>query len=169
MDKKDYGYTKLDFKGVTYPYSAYEDVSKSIPAPTPTPTRPNVRAALDYLDGIFARGGQDAQDLWDIVTAFRGPDQTGDYSFYRNSPYQDESLKREVTIPIRRAALPLTTTVVERERSAYDKRSDIGVHTRAHFGYATQGHWSYAGPRSESTNHFGQHGCRAAKALGLIA
>jgi hypothetical protein len=124
--------------------------------------RPNVRAALDYLDGIFAKGGEDAQALWDVLSALRGPDV---------DPSEESFMKRDVTIPVRRAAFPKTCyTVCE----AYFGPYDAGVHQRASFG--TRGRsYSYQGLAltSHSLNnghvgHFALHGCRAAEALGLI-
>lgn len=134
-----------------------------VPAPpAPNLIRPNVRAALDYLDNILSRGGQDAQDLWDILTAFRGPDTPNE------NPYEDTG-KREVTLPIRRAALPLTLQSVCESRNVGPSfyYSNPGVHRRASFG-AKQYQYPYGGARLEGSNHFRNHGFRAARALGLI-
>lgn len=158
---------KLDFKSVSqfYPpstspaYQPYGDVTAPTP---PQPIRPNVRAALDYLDGIFARGGQDAQDLWDILTAFRGPDNKDD-----EDPFGPPA-KETVTVPIRRAALPKTSHVVNDLRSQGYVPNSLGVHQRASFGNPLRSHYPYQGARTEQTPHFASHGFRAAQALGLI-
>lgn len=57
----------------------------------------STQKALKYLDAILAKGGEDARDLWDVLSALRGPDS------------QDDVLKDTVTCPIRRAAFPKTT------------------------------------------------------------
>lgn len=142
------------------PYGPVGGIDPSVPASAPMPIRPNVRAALDYLDNILSRGGEDAQDLWDILTAFRGPDED------RGSEHKDN-----VTVPIRRAALPLTRQAVAKTRKSMVTyvTSGPGVHQRASFGY-DQSEYSYAGIRQVTgmSNHFNSHGFRAARALGLI-
>lgn len=114
--------------------------------------RPNVRAALDYLDQILSRDGEDAMELWDVLTALRGPDE------------HSSSAKSGITIPIRRAALPLTACAVERERSGSGLGLD-GVHRRAGFG--TPQYDVYRGDTDCYGRHFTVHGYRAAVALGL--
>lgn len=119
-------------------------------APAMNTIRPNVRAALDYLDGILSKGGQDAQDLWDVLSALRGPDDGG------------ADAKVSVTIPIRRNAFPRT-------RHAVNHTLDLtcGVHRRADFGYHSD-HSEYCGSVNADGAHFSKHGYHAAVALGLI-
>lgn len=138
--------------------------------PEPTPIRPNVRAALDYLDQILCKETDDAQDLWDILTALRGPDD--DVSTMKHAYYDPGGeLKRRVTIPVRRAAFPRTTTAVtaaDRQINAapkYIARPTVGVRSRASFG-GTFGDYPFKG--EFRADHFSKHGIHAAQALGLI-
>lgn len=156
MDTKSDTAKKLEFKGVCMEFDGTPF------RPPPIPIRPNVRAALDYLDTILSRGGQDAQDLWDILTALRGPDE---------HHYDDEvDHKKTVTIPVRLAALPRTACAVRSERASgdyYSSRITPGVCRRASFG-APSSSYRYAGPQREGPGHFEAHAYRAARALGLI-
>lgn len=127
------------------------------PTYRPEPVRPNVRAALDYLDNIFARGGDDAVELWDVLTALRGPDAM--------SAHEEKAL---VTIPIRIAALPKTAKIIQ--ESAFHNRFDNLVAKRASFG-SRERTYPYRGERvfnPHKHNHFHGHGFRAAVALGLV-
>lgn len=172
-DKKDQSFLGVSFHGVPF---AFDQVSESTPEfLPPVPIRPNVRTALDYLDEIFCRGGQDAQDLWDIMTALRGPDNS----------YSDQCRlnKRSVTIPIRRASFPRTLRMFA-DYQAGNCRNRVdglskGVHQRASFGhiyvYDDNADYPYQGlsradgvAQMTNADHFSVHGCRAAMALGLI-
>ena len=78
---------------------------------------PKAREVLDYLDDLFSDPGQveAATEVWDVITALRGPD-TFDHE-------AAQTLKLDLTIPIRRAAFPKTAAVF----SADDKqRSQLG-------------------------------------------
>lgn len=161
MDDKIKG---LEFKGVPFSFGRMMEPPMYMPypplVPTPLPIRPNVRAALDYLDGFLAKGGQDAMELWDVLTALRGPDEVPD--LYRAD--SATSPKRTTTIPIRRAALPRTAAATWRVYPV-----DPGVHQRASFG-AMGAEYPFLGRKHDpySNNHFANHGARAAQALGLI-
>lgn len=157
-------FDNMYFKSVPF-FNKQEEPRGPAPIP-PLPTiRPNVRAMLDYLDDFLSQGGADAQDLWDVLTVLRGPDDA------------DSGEKQTVTIPVRRAALPLTAKSVmkirgghQRQTFGFDSRLEgPGVHMRAYFGYP-RGDYPYAGPRHHSTtqSHFHAHAVRAALALGLV-
>lgn len=56
-----------------------------------------VREVLDRIDKVLAKGDQSAQDLWDILTALRGPDHREDMLF-----------NKRPTVYVRGAAFPKT-------------------------------------------------------------
>lgn len=60
---------------------------------------PGVRAALDAVEDVLLGLDTDATDLWDILSALRGPDDRRAYGDPRGS-------KKSATVPIRRAAFP---------------------------------------------------------------
>lgn len=132
------------------------------PTYRPDAVRPNVRAALDYLDTILLAGGEDAEELWDVLSALRGPDQQRNYG--------GETPKRDVTIPIRRAAFPRTAADIDvkRQEDPYGMKygRTPGVYQRASFGYPSDAR--YRGDRFTGDDHFKNHGYRAARALGLV-
>lgn len=59
-----------------------------------TPSPDTVNAVLDRIDEVLASGGAESRQLWDILTALRGPDSG------------DIVVKRDYTAPIRAAAFP---------------------------------------------------------------
>lgn len=56
---------------------------------------PKVRAALDGVEDVLLGFDRDAQDLWAILTALRGPDED-----------PTRLVKEAQTVPVRRAAFP---------------------------------------------------------------
>lgn len=70
-----------------------------------------VRKALDRIDTILAKGNSDARDLWNILSAFRGPDEW----WVENKKY---------TIYIRRRAFPKTAKKFARSYSLIDASFD---------------------------------------------
>ena len=105
------------------------------------------RYALDVVDRTLAQGGDEAQGLWAVLTALRGPDaavaQAGD--------------KVSRTIPIRIKALPRTARAVQQEK----------MWIAASFGRSLKMPFVY--PRAERYgDHFLLHAYQAWKALKEI-
>lgn len=112
-----------------------------------------VRKLLDEIDEVLAEGGSgysfnprlstDASDLWQVLTALRGPDS------------ENEELKSTTTAPIRQAAFP--------------KCGRIAIHG---FGYTHGAYYGYGNTPfiwADAYTHFGQHVNVAAKVLGINA
>lgn len=101
-----------------------------------------VREVLDIIDGVLAGGAQDARELWNILTALRGPDDDGD----------DWLRKGKTTVHIRAAAFPKTARSADFEQATMktDVKYDPTPGTKLH-------DW-----------HFFGHIDRAADALGLV-
>ncbi len=109
---------------------------------------------LNDLDQFLAHGGKDAEDLWDVITAFRGPDD-----------HNDHSSKGSCTIPIRRAALP---EVAKRRDETANAYTGGPLRNVASFCKSAS---EYKGPKTREEshmNHFDQHAFKAAVALGLV-
>lgn len=118
------------------------------------------RATLDAIDAVLAGDDQEAaMQLWDVLTALRGPDNGG-------------NIKTTTTCPVRAAAFP--------QASAKSQHYDFGDGTPyeglrmlGHSGAFTGG--TYASPfdvfdqmrPGVSSWHFANHVRKAAKALGL--
>lgn len=104
--------------------------------------RPEVRKMLDILDEFFTTAHvQDREDLWMILSALRGPDQSG---------YADS--KAEMTVYVRMAAFPKVTA-----RKGFDVPADfITIHPMK-VPTSTQAY----------REHFFSHILHAMKALGL--
>lgn len=107
---------------------------------------PEAREMLDQLDEFFvseAISGLSKSQLWDVLSALRGPDMSDSHQ-----------RKVDTTIPIRRAAFPKLT----------DSRHRHSI--SAAFGYDDS---KYNGPTKDSSApHFEYHVAQAAYALGLI-
>jgi hypothetical protein len=93
------------------------------------------------VDGFLARGGDEANRVWDILTALRSGDEVVDRQF-----------KYCMTVPIRRAALPLTAKAND------EKRIDT-----ADFDAL-----SFQTPNPNYYNHYQIHVAAAAQALNAI-
>lgn len=100
------------------------------------------REILDKIDEFLAKGNADSQDLWDILTALRGPDSEND-------------IKHVTTIPIRNTALPKTTKVAI---------SSWGFTNGADF---RGGEFSGEDASSDTSEHFSTHVIGAARLLGI--
>lgn len=99
-----------------------------------------VREVLDIIDGVLAQDEEDARELWDILTALRGPD--------------DGSVRKKdsTTVHIRAAAFPKTA-------SSYFTHATMNPHNPLDLTPGTQlNDW-----------HFDGHVRSAAVALGLIS
>lgn len=60
-----------------------------------------LRAILDKIDTVLAKHDDTAAELWNVLTALRGPDSSASNN------------KSVTTVPIRRVAFPLTARVAE--------------------------------------------------------
>jgi hypothetical protein len=99
-----------------------------------------LREVLDQIDTVLAENGFDAAQLWNVLTALRGPDNVDD---------GDYRTKQEVTVPIRRAAFPRTAALTNNNTADFgDNDSPTTV-------------------RVDRYTHFHNHGQAAASALGL--
>ena len=82
---------------------------------------PRAKAMLEALDDLFSDPDdaaiEAATEVWDVITALRGPDA------FEKAP--STVLKNYITVPIRRAALPKTTAAASgawaRARQSYDR------------------------------------------------
>ena len=101
--------------------------------------RPKVRAVLKVIDTLLAKGGQDAMDLWAVLTALRGPDGHGDIL-----------LKFRTTCVIRTAAFPKTETAPRSLPAQFANPLN-----------------TFAVPETDNA-HFNTHVLKAADALGLL-
>ena len=63
---------------------------------------PECRKALDDIDAVLSRGDRTAEDLWNVLTALRGPD---------NKEHAD---KAAFTVHVRIGALPRTAQAMHR-------------------------------------------------------
>lgn len=72
-----------------------------------------LRAVLNVIDEALAQQNDVSKQLWNVLTALRGPDNN-DFSF--------GGLKKTGTVPIRRAAFPRTAKAAESQRSAENER-----------------------------------------------
>lgn len=106
-----------------------------------------IRAALDYLDNIFAAGGAVSRELWYVLTALRGGDDPGADINKAKDGDLEHSATTEV---IRSAAFPRT----------------------ARAGWTPGGAFALAGtayvPSTTYVPHFTDHLFRAAYVLGLV-
>jgi len=99
---------------------------------------------LDVVDRALAKGDDTSRDVWNVLTALRGPD-LGDSAYTH---------KLQNTIPIRRAALPKTTTGIN--PADFGCSTDKFIEDDTVYAYGT------------GLRHFTRHAVRAAKTLGLI-
>jgi hypothetical protein len=99
----------------------------------------NASYALKYIDDVLSRGGEAAVQLWDVLSALRGPDDR----------LCDKSYTTEV---IRTAAFPQTALLG-------------GVANRAAFA-SSRTRFDQRG--ADSNGHFASHVRKAAETLGLI-
>lgn len=101
-----------------------------------------LRVALDYLDKILVRQDQTSRELWNVLTALRGPDVD------IGPPYDT---KEATTVHIRRAAFPLCKTIEDYVNGATFFTSSEFAPRQAY----------------RVSTHFSNHIADAAKALGL--
>lgn len=119
-----------------------------------TKTRPlTFKQVLDIVDTALARGNSTSEKLWDVLTALRGPD-TNEYY-----------LKSEITVLIRRKALPKTTKAHMDSGATladfgYDEPKDAKISSGT-VGYEREG-YGY-----KRRGHFRNHAIKAAEALGI--
>jgi len=74
-----------------------------------------LREQLDVIDRMLS--GPGGGDLWLVLSALRGPD-TPDHDYFKKATY---------TIPIRRAAFPLTATTGRASLGTARKFADFGT------------------------------------------
>lgn len=109
-----------------------------------------VRIALDAIDKVLSVGDQEAQDLWAVLTALRGPDGT------------NYTAKAHTTVAIRRAAFPKTT-----QRHA-DYNDGIFIADYGH-AYSTYNRAAVVdNPEYAASSYFYTHADSAARVLGLV-
>lgn len=119
--------------------------------------RSEVRRVLDVVEEVLMHGSfQDAQDLWDILSALRGPD---------GKKRQEKKLlpHKSHTIEVRRAAFPRLAEKADRERT-----EEIGECAIAYRASIT--HVDGVAPASirydgNGFSHFGNHINQAAEAI----
>lgn len=111
------------------------------------------RNLLFLIDQCLAAGDVTAQEVATVLSALRGPDEK-----------KYIHIKATSTIPIRRAALPMTAAVIDK-----NKNSHIDMMLRLqHPGDANRVDLRGLGEKSwRSPNHFGCHAVNAAHVLGL--
>lgn len=105
---------------------------------------PKTREMLDRIDDFLASHSLEAAELWDVLTALRGPDREG----------LDD--KMCTTVPIRVVAFPKT--------AAMPDEFNGGVKSRAIFEGSPR---DFVWPDINSTEHFDHHIRQAAYALGM--
>lgn len=96
---------------------------------------------LEKLDDFFASDDVEVdakQEVWNVLSALRGPDKREDSKLY-------------TTVPIRRAAFPRMAATV--------------CYLPVAFGFPTT---EYLGPKEAPVDHFHYHVYQAAVTLGLI-
>lgn len=101
------------------------------------------REILDKIDEFLVQRNTNSQDLWDILTALRGPDS------------EHNDIKHVTTVPIRSAAFPKTAKVAA---------SDYGFVNGADF---RGGEFSYDAANMDKSEHFASHVVNAARRLGI--
>jgi hypothetical protein len=112
------------------------------------------REMLDQIDKFLSRGDEAAEELVDVLSALRGPDN-GDYD-----------LKRNTTERIRAAAFPCTTHGRYSVLHKWDVNTDGGQ-----IKFVSSFHGKRLGWPNLShppANHFNQHAATAAKRLGIL-
>lgn len=77
----------------------YTDIMKTKRKPKPRKRTESVRSILNRIDRFLLKGNAASRDLWNILSALRGPDE----GYHRHS-------KRFTTVPVRRKAFPLLAT-----------------------------------------------------------
>jgi len=110
--------------------------------------RPQTREVLDYLDVVLMRGDRTAREVWNVLTALRGPD-------IRDVP----SLKMYTTVPIRAAAFPRTAAA-----AAPPHMHINGAHIN---GAQMRGEQRFTLPAGSGGYHFHSHTRDAAYVLGF--
>lgn len=126
----------------------------------------NVKRVMDMIDEVIAKSGQDAADVWAILTALRGPDKWIDYP-----------LKKTHTVNIRYAVLPKSAMALNLSPS----EPFIPFPGRRYPSMTRPGDANYAAPEelptlsevphtppSEIENHFAVHVNMAIEALRRI-
>lgn len=112
--------------------------------------RLSVRQVLDQIDRYLAVGDANTNQLWDVLSALRGPDDGG---------YND---KQHFTIPIRRAAFPRTAKRVNEAiiwmGPSFARKSDV---------FNPEQMDVIDRMMDSPISHFYSHVQKAAKALGL--
>ena len=105
---------------------------------------PRTREMLDQIDTFLVRRGSEAGELWDILTALRGPDS------------ENETIKKYATCPIRRAAFPKLA-----------KLSVMGCVPGPSGSVPGMGRMEDSGYQNQEYSHFGTHANGAAQVLKL--
>ena len=106
------------------------------------------RTILLAIDRHLAVGDKAASELWDVLTALRGPDS------------DDADEKDRSTVHVRARAFPRTLAEVSRKNQNWWR--SIGYHSRFPGMDTTKKDFT-----SPDYNHFGQHIRAAAEVLGL--
>ena len=105
---------------------------------------PKTREMLDWIDDFLVSHSLEAAELWDVLTALRGPDSG------------ELGNKLRTTVPIRVAAFPRT--------AAMPGEFNGGARSRAIFEGSPQ---DFVWPDNDSIEHFDYHIRQAAHALGM--
>lgn len=104
------------------------------------------REVLDQIDAVLSKGNVVSEEVWNVLTALRGPDNG------------ESEPKRVATVPIRRAAFPRTT----------EAHNNFGSTVfLADFGASTSKYDLNSGYDQDDW-HFDVHAQNAAQILGLI-
>lgn len=98
----------------------------------------SVRAELNRIERFLLKGGTDAIDLWNIMSALRGPDDI-------NGGIDDSYIKENTTAPIRTKAFPnlskrgmISVIFASRGQKIDLLRKSASWHFNAHVSYAAQ-------------------------------
>jgi hypothetical protein len=117
--------------------------------------RPMTRQILDVIDRELATGSDAAQELWDVLSALRGPD------------IGDTGIKEDSTIPIRRAAFPETAAKTDDDPTLRPlRRASFGVPERYLYFYDYATYKGSVHPANH--DHLGMHAFRAADVLAIL-
>lgn len=103
------------------------------------------REILDSIDEVLSSDAIEAGELWNVLTALRGPDN-----------YNQAAAKNESTTHFRRAAFPKAAVVADKH---------FGFLHGADYTTLPMSIQSY--PESGPNDHFWHHARAAASALGL--
>lgn len=108
--------------------------------------QPTLRSVLNDIEKVLSRHDQLSQDVWDVLSALRGPDTEG-------------SMAKGLTVSIRRAAFP--------KLAAYADDQDAAIAGSIFADWGASADFELDLNRIES-GHFRQHIRSATRALKLL-